>query len=106
LAIDRDPKSGFVAYVPRGSIARGKILVTNGAGRTLACAACHGASLKGSGNVPRLAGISPLYIARQLVAFRNDDRGGAASQPMKSVVAALTTDDVLAISAYLSSLKP
>lgn len=105
-AISRNPKSGFVAYVPRGAVARGQVLVTSGGGRTVACVACHGAGLKGAGNIPRLAGTSPLYIARQLDAFRNGDRGGDASQPMKPVVAALTADDVLSISAYLASLDP
>lgn len=105
-AISRDPKSGFVAYVPRGAVARGKTLVRGGEGETVPCAACHGERLNGVGDVPRLAGSSPLYIARQLVAFRNGDRDGEASQPMKAVVEALTAPDVLAISAYLASLDP
>ena len=38
-ARNRDPKSGFIAYVPTGSIAKGKALVDNGgAGKTVACA--------------------------------------------------------------------
>src|SRR6185436_15424302 len=62
----RNPHSGFVAYVPPGSIKKGETLVTNGAGKTTACAVCHGANLDGLGPVPGLAGRSPSYIVRQL----------------------------------------
>src|SRR5688572_6254087 len=36
----RDPYSGFVSYVPVGSLARGKELVETGAGRTVQCTLC------------------------------------------------------------------
>ena len=46
----RDPHSGFVAYVPVGSIAKGKALAETGAGgRPLTCSICHGDGLKGWG---------------------------------------------------------
>src|SRR5256885_10766570 len=54
----RDPRIGFVAYVPKGSIARGKKLVESGAG-AFPCASCHGPTYKGDGSVPALAGRSP-----------------------------------------------
>ena len=39
----RDPISGFVAYVPKGSIAKGEALVkTGGGGKTTPCGTCHG----------------------------------------------------------------
>ena len=45
--------SGFVAYVPVGSIKKGEVLVTaGGGGKTTPCAICHGADLKGLGPVP------------------------------------------------------
>jgi hypothetical protein len=56
-----DPHSGFVAYVPVGSIAKGERLVTTGgSGKTITCSICHGQSLTGMGEVPRIAGRSPL----------------------------------------------
>src|SRR5665213_1897140 len=58
---DRDPHSGFMAYVPPGSIARGETLVKSGQ-----CALCHGDSLRGLGEIPRIAGLQPVYIARRL----------------------------------------
>ena len=104
-ARNRDPHSGFIAYVPPGSLARGKALVETGAaGRTIACAICHGDSLKGLGNVPRLAGLHPVYIARQLYLFKDGTRNGVDGQLMKKPVARLTDEDILAIAAYLGSL--
>ncbi len=64
----RDPGSGFVAYVPRGSVARGKRFVTTGGnGKAKPCAQCHGENLRGVGVVPRIAGRSPSYITRQFL---------------------------------------
>ena len=104
-ARNRDPRSGFIAYVPPGSIARGKALVENGAaGKTIACGICHGDSMRGLGNVPRLAGLHPIYIARQLYLFKDGSRNGIDAQLMKKPVARLTDEDILAISAYLGSL--
>ncbi len=103
----RDPHSGFIAYVPPGSIARGEALVKTGAsGKTAQCATCHGEALKGAGEVPRLAGLQPLYVARQLFDMRYGSRGGKTVEPMKPVVANLSDDDIIAISSYLGSLPP
>lgn len=97
----RDPHSGFIAYVPPGSLAKGEELVK--AGR---CAACHGEALKGKGEVPRLAGLQPLQIARQLFDIRHGSSAGESVAPMKPVVAKMTEDDIIAISAYVGSLPP
>jgi len=106
-AASRDPKSGFVAYVPPGSVAKGKQLVmTGGNGKTINCTICHGDSLEGIGDVPRLAGLHPLYLARQLSMFQTDAYNGNSSALMKKVVAKLTEDDMLVLAAYAASLKP
>ena len=103
----RDPHSGFVAYVPVGSIKKGEALVKNGGnGRTVACAICHGDTLKGLGNVPAIAGRHPSYMARQLYMFKDGRRNGGDAQLMKKPVAQLTDDDILNIVAYLASLDP
>jgi cytochrome c553 len=103
----RDPHSGFIAYVPPGSIARGEALVKGGAsGKTVQCAFCHGAALQGLGEVPRLAGLQPLYVARQLFDLRHGSSAGKAAALMKQVVANLSEDDIIAISSYLGSLPP
>jgi cytochrome c553 len=106
-AESRDPHSGFVAYVPPGSIDKGKELVTTGgSGKTIACAICHGPSLGGLGEVPMIAGHSPMYIFRQLYYFKDGSRAGSMSALMKGVVSKLSQDDMLAIAAYVGSLPP
>src|SRR5439155_19393061 len=63
----RNPRSGFIAYVPVGSIKKGEALVTTGGnGKTTQCAVCHGPELKGLGPVPGLAGRSPSYNVRSV----------------------------------------
>jgi cytochrome c553 len=103
----RDPHSGFVSYVPKGALAKGEALVaTGGGGTTLPCAICHGADLKGIGDVPGIAGRSPGNIARELYFFQTGLRGGASAALMKPVAEKLSADDILAISAYVASREP
>lgn len=103
----RDPNSGFLSYVPVGSIAKGKALVeTGGSGKTIQCSICHGDDLKGLGNTPRLAGLHPIYLVRQFYLFKDGRRNGIDAQLMKKTVANLTEEDYVNISAYLSSLEP
>ena len=100
----RDPRSGFIAYVPIGAVAKGKTLVTTGgSGKTLACAICHGADLGGIGPIPGIAARSPSYIARQLYDIEQGARHGGITDLMKPVVAKLSKADILDITAYVSS---
>jgi cytochrome c553 len=103
----RDSMSGFVAYVPVGSLKKGEDLVTKGgSGKTLRCSICHGEGLKGLGQLPFLAGRSPSYLVRQMYDFKTGNRQGSWSPLMKEAVAKLTTEDMVAIAAYAASLKP
>jgi len=102
----RDPRSGFIAYAPTGSIQRGEALVTSGGGKTTACAICHGADLKGLGPVPGIAGRSPSYLVRQLYDMQQGARKGLWTELMKPAVARLSEADMLAIAAYTASLTP
>jgi len=102
----RDPHSGFIAYVPVGSVKKGEKLVTSGAGKTTQCALCHGADLKGMGPVPGLAGRSPSYVVRQMFDMQKGVRKGMWTDLMKPVVAKLSEDEMLEIAAYTASLKP
>lgn len=97
----RDSSSGFVAYVPVGSIKKGQAISQTGR-----CGICHGSDLKGLGPVPALAGRSPSYMARQLFDFKTGNRKGVWSDLMKATVAQMTEDDLVSISAYLASLEP
>ena len=103
----RDSRSGFIAYVPVGSIKQGQGLATTGGqGKTTVCATCHGQDLKGLGDVPPLAGRSPTYIVRQLYDFQSGARAGLLSALMKESVARLTIEDMVSIAAYAASLTP
>jgi cytochrome c553 len=102
----RDARSGFIAYVPPGSVARGRTATTGGGGKTIQCSICHGANLKGLGNVPPLAGRSPSYIVRQMFDIQTGNRNGPWTQLMKEAVAKLTTEDFVSLAAYTASLEP
>lgn len=103
----RDDTSGFIAYVPPGSLQKGKILATTGSkGVTKPCAKCHGPGLRGAGAVPPIAGRSPSYLIRQLYDMKSGTRSGVLSRQMRPVVEKLTLDDMIAIAAYVSSLRP
>jgi cytochrome c553 len=100
----RDPRSGFIAYVPVGSVASGETLATTGAGKTIQCTICHGQDLNGLGLVPGIAGRSPSYFVRQMYDLREGSRVGVSAALMKPVVANLTVEDMLDLAAYVASL--
>jgi cytochrome c553 len=103
----RDSRSGFIAYVPPGSLALGQALVTTGgSGRTVPCAICHGTDLKGLGPVPALAGRSPSYLFRQLYDIRHGNRAASWTALMQPVVAGLSEEEMVAIVAYAASRTP
>jgi cytochrome c553 len=101
-AQNRDPRTPFVAYVPKGSLRKGEAVVTGGA---MPCITCHGPDLHGRGDVPHIAGRSPSYIVRQLYDIQHEKRTGAVA-PMQQVVASLKLDDMIAIAAYVASREP
>ena len=101
--------SGTIAYVPPGSIARGKALVeTGGAGKTISCKACHGEDLKGNplGDVPRIAGLQPIYLFRQMYSIQHWTRTGDSVSLMNAPMKNLSEEDMIAIAAYVGSLAP
>jgi cytochrome c553 len=102
----RNPRVGFVAYVPLGSIKKGEAIVTTGSGKTLPCMTCHGPNLQGVGDVPPITGRSPIYIYRQLTDIKSGARNGSMAILMKPVVENLTDDDKISIAAYLASRRP
>lgn len=108
-----DPRSGFVAYVPVGSVERGHKLATLGSVAnvnvsttegTSACITCHGTDLRGLGDAPPIAGRSPSYIVRQLYDFKTGARNGTMAGFMKLEVAHLTTSEMTDVAAYLATL--
>jgi cytochrome c553 len=112
----RNPRSGFIAYVPVGSIKKGENLVKTGGmsivggnivpGKTVACFTCHGPDLMGLADVPGIAGRSPSYLVRQLYDLQQGTRKGPSAPLMQPIVVNLTGDDMVAIAAYVTSLVP
>ena len=103
----RDSRSQFIAYVPRGSVARGEALVKgDGENGLTPCRACHAPDLKGGGPIPRIAGRSPSYVVRQLYDMKSGARAGAASAIMRPIAEKLSTDDMIAVASYLATLEP
>lgn len=94
----RNPRSGFIAYVPRGSVKKGEALAKTGQ-----CAVCHGGDLEGLGPVPGIAGRSPSYTARQLYDMQSGARKGLWADLMKPVVEKLSAEDMLNLAAYTAS---
>ena len=84
----------------------GEELARTGSGRTIQCDICHGSDLKGLADVPAIAGLSPIYIARQLWDIKHGARAGQSAALMLAVVVNLTDDDVINLSAYIASLDP
>src|SRR5262245_52262508 len=114
----RNPHSGFVAYVPVGSLKKGKDLVTTGGarvvgnefvqGKTTPCITCHGLDLMGAADaaIPPIAGRSPSYMVRQMWDIQQGTRNSEPPNLMKLVMANLTKEDMVAIAAYVASRKP
>ena len=97
----RNPRSGFIAYVPVGAVKKGEAVAKTGQ-----CTLCHGSDLKGIGPVPSIAGRSPSYMMRQLYDMQAGTRKGSWTGLMKPVVAPMSEDDMLNVVAYVASLKP
>jgi cytochrome c553 len=103
----RDSRAQFIAYVPKGSVARGETLArTGGSGTTIACAGCHGPALQGLGAIPGITGRSPSYLMRQLYDLQQHTRNGTGAALMEPVVEKLSQNDMLSLAAYVASLKP
>jgi cytochrome c553 len=102
-----DDQMRYTAYVPKGSIKRGRFIARFGADRpTAPCISCHGEKLRGVGAVPPIAGRSPTYLLRQLLAFKTAARAGLTSQPMQGVTADLNIRNMIDVAAYAASLAP
>jgi len=100
----RDDEMLYTAFVPPNSVNRGrKLATTSRSGLNQACTHCHGERLQGAGLIPPLAGRSPTYLLRQLVAFRTHDRAGIGGAPMQAVTATLSISDMIALAAYAAA---
>ncbi len=65
------------------------------------CVACHGPDAQGVRDIPRLAGLSYLYLKRRLVQWA-EGFDHAAKHPMPSVASKLSPPQIEALASYLS----
>ena len=96
----RDPDVRYVAYVPEGAVARGRLIAEHGASGGPACVGCHGPALVG------IAGASPSFLARQLMGFRSKARNDPGAAPMQAVAGRLTDAQIIDAAAYVGSRGP
>lgn len=119
-----DPGSPFIAYVPTGSIRRGRAFVSTGGavmrgaevvvpGTSVACGTCHGVTLRGMAHapdsdvpVPPIVGRSPTYIVRQLYDVHSGARSAPSTTLMKPIAAQMTLQQMIDVAAYLASKQP
>jgi cytochrome c553 len=102
----RDDEMQYDAYVPPGSIARGRALASGAVAGVTACVSCHGPALRGMAIFPPIAGRSASYLLRQLYAFKTGSRRSGTDLTMAPVVAPLSPADLIAVCAYAASLAP
>jgi cytochrome c553 len=100
-AESRDTRMGWTAYVPMGTLNKGKQVAAK-----YQCSTCHGANLEGLGPVPPLAGRSPSYLMRELFDMKVGTRHGPWAEMMKPIVTAASVQDLMNVSAYAASVAP
>lgn len=69
---------------------------------SLKCGQCHEADYTGRGEVPRLAGMEPRYVAFEIMAFKNGER----SHPLINPDSAISSDDATELGEYFAQLRP
>jgi cytochrome c553 len=70
----------------------------------VSCAACHGPNAEGVGAIPRLGGLSYLYLKRKLEQW-GQGYHVTAQFPMPQVAIKLPPDTIDALASYLSFVK-
>jgi cytochrome c553 len=77
-------------------------IVANGKGAAIACGGCHGAKGLPAAGVPfpRLAGLAPEYIAKQLFDYRDGTRPNAVMAP---IAKALSDAEIGSLAVYYGS---
>jgi cytochrome c oxidase subunit 2 len=112
---DRKAVAEYIASLPRvappaanlkGDLARGSTHFN------AVCSSCHGGNGLGNPkmNVPRLAGVDPVYLARQFAAYRAGTRGyhkdDKLGRQMRAAVGMLDAKHDQDVMAYIATLKP
>jgi cytochrome c553 len=85
--------------------AAGKIIYEEGiaTANVVACAACHGPNAQGFEAIPRLGGLSYLYLKRRLDQWNEGFH--ASATPMPLVSRELSASEIEALASYLSFVE-
>jgi cytochrome c553 len=72
-----------------------------------ACQACHGPTGAGTAGIgyPMLGGQYAEYTLAQLKAFKDGSRTNDDKELMRSIVAKMSEEDMVAVAIYIASLK-
>jgi cytochrome c553 len=104
------PVQTIAAPQPDASLVkRGELIATEGIRESAipACANCHESVGSAMTRAPHIAGQSATFLRRQLGAFRLGGRGSSVSwNPMTAVAHDLGDNDISALAAFYSGLKP
>ena len=114
LALTSEQRRELAAYFSRSPLIVDRPSIVNvGAAKALVqrCTSCHGKDLAGQRMelngaqiaTPRIAGQAQGYLLGQLQAYRSGERA-SPSNVMSGVSQSLSEEDMVALSAYLSSL--
>lgn len=102
-------KVSAAAAFDESKIAAGRELYKGGNLQTgiPACQACHGPTGAGTAGIgyPQLGGQYVEYTLAQLKAFKNGSRANDERELMRSIVAKMSDDDMVAVANYIASLK-
>lgn len=70
----------------------------------VACVACHGPNAEGIRDIPRLGGLSYLYLKSRLEQWKAGYHG-ALSRPMPDIASRLDSQQIAALASYLSYIS-
>lgn len=99
--------SGPVAPLPASSLSAARApqkappIVHGGRDSVWSCASCHGDQGEGAGITPRLAGLSPDYLAKQLRDFAS---GARLNESMHYVARELQQKEITELAAHYASM--
>ena len=84
-------------------VAKGRKIFQDGIPESniVACAACHGPNAEGTGEIPRLGGLSYYYVKRRLTQW-GEAYHPTGKPPMPTVAKGLPPNHIDAVASYLS----
>lgn len=90
------------ASAPSPEAAATAILASQGTANIWSCASCHGDKGEGTQTVPRLAGLAPAYLAKQLHDF---SKGTRISDSMAYVAKSLSETQITELANYYGAMS-